>query len=232
MTQQINLFNPIFRKQKKYFSSVTMVQALAIICGACTLLAVDAAFRTRALNTQAAATEALLAARQQRLTDVKVQFAPRQKSATIVAEIVAAQQELAMLQNASATVQRGGFGDTAGFSPYFRALARQSIDGLWLTDVKVSSGGAAIGIQGNALQAPLVPQYMGRLAQEPVMKGKDFATLALTAVAAPQVVASASATPQLVPGGVAAPAVAPAAPAYLKFSLQSVGGASTAAVVK
>jgi hypothetical protein len=213
VTQQINLFNPIFRKQKKYFSSVTMAQALAIILLACALLAVDASIRMRALARQAAETDALLAARQQRLTEVKVQFAPRQKSTTLAAEILEAQQELVMLQNASATVQRGGFGDTIGFSPYFRAFARQSIDGLWLTDVRLASGGSAIGIQGNVLQAPLVPQYMGRLASEPVMKGKSFATLAMDAVAPPS-------TARL--DGGAAPAAASAAPTYLKFSLQSV----------
>lgn len=227
MTQQINLFNPIFRKQKKYFSSLTMVQALAIICGACALLAVDAAFRTRALTAQAAGTEALLAARQQRLTDVKVQFAPRQKSATIAAEIVAAQAELAMLQSATATVQRGGFGDTVGFSPYFRAFARQRIEGLWLTDVTVASGGATIGIEGKALQAPLVPQYMGRLAQESVMKGKAFATLAMTAVAP-----APAPAPLVLAGGAPAPAAAPATPVYLKFSLQSVGASPKAETPK
>ena len=31
MSQQINLFNPIFLKQKKYFSVVTMLQALLLI---------------------------------------------------------------------------------------------------------------------------------------------------------------------------------------------------------
>ncbi len=222
MTQQINLFNPIFRKQKKYFSSVTMAQALAIIVLACGLLALDAAIRMRALARQAAATDALLIARQQRLTEVKVQFAPRQKSATLAAEILEAQQELVMLQNATATVQRGGFGDTVGFSPYFRALARQSVDGLWLTDVRIASGGTSIGIQGNVLQAPLVPQYMGRLASEPVMKGKSFATLAMDAVAPPS-------TQRL--DGATAAVVAPTLPTYLKFSLQSVGGSQGTPVV-
>ncbi len=216
MTQQINLFNPIFRKQKKYFSSVAMVQALAIICVGCALLAVDAAVRMRALSQQGAATDALLIARQQRLDEVKIQFAPRQKSPTLVAEIVAAQEELAMLQNASATVKRGGFGDTVGFSPYLRAFARQSLDGLWLTDLRITSGGASIGIQGNALAAPLVPQYMGRLAREPIMKGKAFATLAIDAVTAPKVVVVA-------PG--AAPVTTQRTPSYLTFSLQSVASA-------
>jgi hypothetical protein len=219
VTQQINLFNPIFRKQKKYFSSATMGQALLIITVACVLLAADAAVRARALAMQAAATDALLTARQQRLTIVKAEFAPRQKSAALAADIVTTQEELTMLQNAASQVKRGGFGDTVGFSPYFRALARQSIEGLWLTDLRMSSGGAAIGIEGNTLQAPLVPQYMSRLASEPVMKGKAFATLSMTAV---------------VPGARADGAVqalpAAALPSYLKFSLQAVGPARPAGV--
>ena len=31
MSQQINLFNPLFLEKKKYFSAVTMTQALGLI---------------------------------------------------------------------------------------------------------------------------------------------------------------------------------------------------------
>lgn len=206
MSQQINLFNPIFRKQKKYFSSVTMLQAMAIICLGCALLVADAMRRTSALTAQASATEAALAARQAKLAEVKVKYAPRPRSTTLAAEIAEAQATLAMLHNASATVARGGFGDTTGFSPYFKALARQSLDGVWLTGVDIVSGGERIGLQGNALEASLVPQYMGRLAQEPVMKGKAFGKLDIqkaTTLASPD---------------------APA-PTYLSFSLQSTADA-------
>lgn len=215
MSQQINLFNPIFRKQKKYFSSVTMLQALGVICLACALLAGDAARRSMALRTQAAATDAKLLARQEQLAEARVRFAPRQKSATLAAEIGAAQEELAMLANASSTIERGGFGDTRGFSPYFRAFARQSISGLWLTDLHIGAGGAQIGVQGNALQAELVPQYMRRLATEPVMQGKSFASLEM---GAPAVVVAA-------PGTAPAPSAA-GAPSYLRFNLQSSGAAA------
>lgn len=212
MSQQINLFNPIFRKQKKYFSSVTMLQALAIICVACALLAVDAARRTRALRIQATTIDALLLARQERLAEFRVRYAPRQKSATLSAEIAGAQLELAMLANAQATVTRGGFGDTRGFSSYFRAFARQSVDGLWLTGLTIASGGSQLGVQGNTLQAELVPLYMRRLASEPVMQGKAFSSLEIgEAVAGPQAA-----------GAVALAATAPARN-YLRFSLQSGG---------
>jgi hypothetical protein len=209
VSQQINLFNPIFRKQKKYFSSVTMLQALGIICLGCALLVADAANRKRALKVQAAATDATLAAKQQRLNEVRVQYAPRAKSTTLGPELAAAQTELTQLTNAAETIKRGGFGDTRGFSDYFRAFARQSIDGLWLTELNIASGGASIGVQGNTLNAELVPQYMQRLAQEPVMKGATFSTLAIGAPAARPAATE----------GVAANA--PAKVNYLQFSLQS-----------
>ena len=215
MSQQINLFNPIFRKQKKYFSSVTMLQALGIICLACALLSADALRRSRALQAQAAATDALLVARQQKLNDIRTQFAPRQKNPTLAIELKAAQDELAMLTSAAATIERGGFGDTRGFSGYFRAFARQSVDGLWLTGLDIGANGAQLNVHGNALQAELVPQYMHRLATEPVMQGKAFSSLDIGAAAAP------TAAP-----GAAAPAVPAPAPGYLRFSLQSSGAAA------
>ena len=215
MSQQINLFNPIFRKQKKYFSSTTMLQALGIICLFCALLAGDAARRMYALKVQAAATDARLLARQERLTEARVQFAPRQKSATLAAETAAAQEELAMLATAAATIERGGFGDKSGFSAYFRAFARQSIDGLWLTRLHVGSGGAQLNVQGNVLQAELVPQYMHRLASEPVMRGKSFASLEMGGPA-----------PAVPVPGAPPPVKVAGAPTYLSFTLQSSGAAA------
>jgi hypothetical protein len=216
VSQQINLFNPIFRQQKKYFSSVTMLQALAIICLACVLLVADGVRRTRALQAQASATSALLAARQQKLTDFRVQYPARQKSPTLGAEIMAAQDELSMLSNAAATITRGGFGDTRGFSDYFRAFARQSVDGLWLTGLEIGANGTQLGVQGNTLQPELVPVYMRRLGTEPVMQGKSFSQLQIG-------------TPLASPAGAAA--AVPANVKYLSFNLQSAGGAAAPAVV-
>jgi len=217
MSQQINLFNPIFRKQKKYFSSVTMLQALAVIALACVVISVESAMRTRALQEQVAAGEAQLTAGQKKLADYRVQFAPRQKSATLPLEIADAQRELTMLTSAAATIGRGGFGDTRGFSGYFRAFAHQSVAGLWLTDVTIGGGGAQIGLRGKTLEADLVPHYIRRLGAEPVMQGKAFSSLEIERPPA-VMLAVGSAAPVAV------------GPSYLTFSLQSAGGAPKVAV--
>ncbi|PWF47735.1 PilN domain-containing protein [Massilia glaciei] len=212
MSQQINLFNPIFRKQKKYFSSVTMLQGLAIICVACALLAADAARRVRGLQIQAAASATLLAETERRRELAKVQFPPRKRDPVIGAQIAEATARLAALQGASAVLRRGDFGNANGFSEYFRAFARRTVSGLWLTELTVSGANAQIGVKGNTLRAELVPAFMAELAREPVMKGKSFS--ALNIAQAPE----------------AAPAEGGATPRrYLSFKLDAYGaGARTA----
>ena len=217
MSQQINLFNPIFRKQKKYFSSVAMLQALALIWLACVAFSVESMLRTRSLQAQLGATEAQLASKQHKLADYRVQFAPRKKSDTLPVEIAEAQRELTMLTSAAATIQRGGFGDTRGFSGYFKAFAHQHVEGLWLTDISIAGGGAQIGMRGKTLDAELVPQYIRRLGTEPFMQGKAFSSLEIERPAAALIAA----------GGAQPVAVGPS---YLMFSLQSAGAAPKVAV--
>ena len=67
MSQQINLFNPLFLKQKKYFSARTMLQGLAIIL--VVLLAFQGVliFQLRLLERQRTETQALHAQVQQQL---------------------------------------------------------------------------------------------------------------------------------------------------------------------
>ena len=216
MSQQINLFNPVFRQQKKYFSSVTMLQALAVICLGCVVLAADAAMRWRSLQAQAATTDAMLIAKETQLTQFKTRYPPRARNAALAVHIVQAEQEVAMLQRASTTLATGGFGDVNGYSRYFHALARQRIEGLWLTEVTVADGGTRIGVQGNVLQASMVPQYMTRLAGEPAMRGKAFESLQIGQAGAPE-------------AGVAAGGSTASALSYLQFSLQSTGAAAAAA---
>ena len=61
-----------------------------------------------------------------------------------------------------------------------RALARQSLAGLWLTSFKVGNGGADMEIVGRALQPELVPSYIHRLNQERAMHGRAFDSLSMT----------------------------------------------------
>jgi hypothetical protein len=227
VSQQINLFNPIFLKQKKIFTALPMAEALGAIVLGALLLTWYAGRSVDQLAQQAAAGKLLVAERERRLAEANQQFAPRQKSPTLAAEVAQAEAELAALHRVQAFLQQGTLGNGAGYAEYFRALARQHVPGLWLTGVTIVGAGTEIGVQGRAMQPTLIPQYIGRLKLEPVMQGKTFASLD---IARPDAVLAAGAGA----GGMAAAAAAPAAPVapisapFVQFSLQTVvagGGA-------
>ena len=212
MSQQINLFNPIFLQQKKIFSTRTMAQALGVLVLGVVAMALYGNARIASLQKEADAGAAQLQARQARLAAVNAEFPPRQKDPALAAEVTEAQRQLGALREVSGVLQGGGLGNTRGYAEYFRALARQHVDGLWLTGLTISGAGSEIGVRGRALDPQAVPGYLTRLTREPVMQGKAFGSLQMSeGVREPQ------------PGAPApAEAAARTGPApYVEFSLQS-----------
>jgi hypothetical protein len=216
VSQQINLFNPIFLKQKKVFAALPMLEALGVIVAGALLLTWYAGQRLAELEVRAASGKALLAEREQRLGRASTQFAPRQKSATLESEVAQAEVELKALHDVGEVLRGGSLGNTAGYAEYFRAFARQNVGGLWLTNVTVTGAGKDIGVRGKALQPTLIPNYIERLTAEPIMRGKTFASLDI-------VRPDASTSPQ----AAQAPAVA-AAPLPIAPQLAQLAGISTA----
>lgn len=221
MSQQINLFNPILQKQKKYFSAVTMAQALGVILLGALTLVYYGKQRVASLQNEASRSAARLAQKQARQLEVNAQFVPRQKDQALAAQIATAQAELQSLQKVSAVLRRGQFGNTLGYSPYFKAFARQSVSGLWLTGLSITGAGNEIGVRGRALQPALVPNYINRLTRESVMQGKFFSALQINQ-GLQQVNVSQDG---------ASRAAADLAP-FIEFSLQSNAAAETAGAAK
>ena len=215
MSQQINLFNPIFLKQKKYFSAVAMAQALGLVLVGALLVAAYANYRVSNLKMQAANSSAQLAASQAQLIKFNAEFGLRQKSKTLESQISAAESEILALQQVFDILKKGDFGNTQGYSEYLKAFSRQTLGGLWLTGFNILGAGNEIGLQGRALQPELVPAYISRLRHEPIMRGKSFSSLEMNV---PQI--------ELANKDPAAPKQMGPAP-YIEFNLMSSGIAST-----
>lgn len=186
MSQQINLFNPIFLKQKKYFSATTMAQALGLILLGCVLLSALVSYQVAMLSKEAESTSAQLSAQQAQLNQINAVSASRQKSKSLEDEVLKADAEIKALQQVFDIVQKGDFGNTKGYAEYMRAFARQAVNGVWLTGFSIQGAGNEIGLQGRALQAGMVPTYISRLKREQVLQGKSFAALDMQAPASSQ----------------------------------------------
>ncbi|MBA5687534.1 MSHA biogenesis protein MshA [Rugamonas apoptosis] len=236
MSQQINLFNPIFLKQKKVFGAVPMLESLALILVGTVALTWYASYKVGQLERNAGAGKVALAGRETMLTKAVAQFAPRPKSPVIAADIAEAEARLASLHEVESVLRSGAVGDRTGYAEYFRAFARQNVSGLWLTGLTIEGAGNGIGLQGKAMQPTLIPNYIARLTSEKVMHGRTFASLQ---IARPADVPVTGAGPQAAPAGGAGTAAGaaagtgagagsgsgigagPALSPYVEFSLQS-----------
>lgn len=181
--QQLNLFNPAFQHQKKVFAAVRMAQALALLVLGVGALAFYGSQRTVAMQRAADSGARQLELKQARLASVNSDFAPRQKSGEVEARLAEAEAHLLALQRVSSVLARGELGNTQGFAEYFKALARQNVDGLWLTGLSIAAAGGDIGVAGRALDATLLPGYLGRLTREPALQGKTFGSMQINQAA-------------------------------------------------
>jgi hypothetical protein len=208
VSQQINLFNPALLKQKKLFAALAMAQALGLLLAGIVAVSYYGERSVAALQREASAGSELLLKKQASLAVASTEFVPRQKSKELEARIAEADARLHALRQVSAVLDGGELGNTGGYSKYFKALARQHMEGLWLTGVSIAGAGNEIGVQGRALQASLVPGYIGRLTREPVLQGKAFGSLQIS-----------QAEPKKAPDKDGTRASEPAP--YVEFSLQS-----------
>jgi hypothetical protein len=192
MSQQINLFNPLFLKQKKYFSARTMLQAMGIIAIALLLSYGFLLFQSSRLEQQRIETVAL---REQVQQQMLKGGGARGRSKLLEDEIsrfegmVKAQQEVLNI------LEGGSLGNSEGYSKFLVALARQRTSGLWLTGFTVNGVGDELSIRGRVLHADLVPQYIRQLNREAAMRGHVVAELSLKRVEEASAASSKSDTP-------------------------------------
>src|SRR5690349_6506538 len=133
MAQQINLFNPIFLKQKKHFSAVTMLQALGLVTAGVLVFYAYAWYETRSQSRVAAESVRQLAAQTQQVTALTKDYSPQGRSRLLQDELARTHARLKQREEMLQLLKTGGLGNTAGFARYLTALAHQPVGGVWLT---------------------------------------------------------------------------------------------------
>jgi len=232
MAQQINLFNPVFLKQKKHFSAATMLQSLGLVVAGVLVFYGYARHETSVQTRVADDAAKQLAAQTQQVAALTREFSPGGRSRLLQDELARANARLNQREEMLAVLQTGGLGNTAGFARYLTALAHQPVGGVWLTGFSVTGDESELHLSGRVLQADLVPLYIRALSREEVMRGRRVAELRLTAreerdssTAAPGANPSAPQAPGGIPLGPLAGLV-PHAPTPVAASAPSPGASA------
>lgn len=177
MSQQINLFNPIFLKQKKFFSALALAQIFGMVLFGAVLLALYATYQAAELKRNAELVTAQLRIAEAQVTRVRAEAVAPVRDKALEEKLARLEAEIKGRQQIVEILQKSDFGNTKGYSAYLVAFARQIPTGVWLTGFDIHAGGSEIGLQGRTLKPEGVPQYVNQLKLESVMQGKSFATL-------------------------------------------------------
>lgn len=177
MSQQINLFNPLFMRQEKYFSSRTMLQSLALIALGLIAIYAYALWQSNDLRQLAAGYGSQLAAQRAQF----IALTGQGRSKLLEAEVARLEADVRSRRNALDLMQGGGLGNTDGFARYFAAFARHPTRGVWLTGFSVGDNGNILNIRGRVLHPDLLPAYLKALNKEDVMRGRLVTELKLVA---------------------------------------------------
>lgn len=188
MSQQINLYDPRFRKQKQHFSAATLLVALAAVLVLSAAVQSLYAWQNRTLQASLAQAEQRTAALQAQTLQFARELGGQGAGAAVGDELARLEARLRARRDLLATLQAGAGGNAEGFSPYLAALARRTMDGVWLTGVDIGAldraGGArALVLRGRVLQAALVPSYIRSLDNEAPFRGRSVHELRVSAKA-------------------------------------------------
>lgn len=184
MNQQINLYQPIFRRQKKAFSAIAMAQTVSVI--ALALLVTWGVGFWQELKLRHGLES--LRAQERALTQQLASFGTTPGGPSPKAVLETRVQALTQQRD----TKRGLLAELSGvqtighgLAAHFTGLARTPVPGLWLTRIAVTGGGARIELEGRTARPDMVPRLVQRLtAQDPYTETR-FRTLRITRPGAP-----------------------------------------------
>jgi len=184
VSQQINLYSPLFRKQKKVFSALAMVQAMGLVVAVVIAFYAYASLQSSLLEIHAADSARRLESELERLKVYSTRESPEVRARGLAERRKKLESALAERAGAARALSESGLARSDGYAGMLRALARLSMEGVWLTRIQFSETDE-VAIAGRATRPELVATYLERLRAEEALRGQTFSTLEIRRPSAP-----------------------------------------------
>ena len=177
--QQINLYQDEFRPRREVVTSGQVLIGLGVLLAVLVLVNFWQGWRNSRLAAEVEALRQTVAAREARASELQRTAEQRKPDPRLVETVKRLERRVEIKRQVLAVLSGRSFGNTDGFVPQLTGLARQRIEGLWLTGLRLYAGGTRLDMTGNALKPELVPRYLQRLANEDIFTGTAFETFRL-----------------------------------------------------
>lgn len=177
MSQQINLINTSLIKKKDFLTSANIALSYGLLT--LVMMAWYSQNKTQLADVQHQRDQlaAHLEQAQNQLTQANAARAPKAVDQGLLQTLAALEGKHQMQTQLLSTIERGLNDSGNGLSAYLRGFAKQNVDGLWLSGIRIDNDRHAMTLRGRSLQADLLPLYIERLSQERVFAGHEFGGL-------------------------------------------------------
>ncbi|MGD8591470.1 MAG: hypothetical protein PVF82_01480 [Gammaproteobacteria bacterium] len=177
MNQQINLFQPIFRKERKILSSGALVQICGIMIAALAALYGYGAWSNSGLTIEISGLKKRHDERITMLERISRQAANSSNGDEVAQQIQRLEAELVAERYIASLLSKDKLNRALGFSEYLEIFSRRVVQGMWISKFSIVDGGEHMLIKGGALSAELVPLFLQGLSEESSLAGLEFTVL-------------------------------------------------------
>jgi hypothetical protein len=174
MQQQVNFLQQQFRERTTRLPSILLLQAFAAIGVTMLLIFAFAANRVGGVGGELRVIAGQEAAALERLENLRGTISSVMGEKSWAERLDEATANLKDKQASLNLISGTRLGDSAGFSQHLKSLARQSTNGLWLTNISLSALGDKTWLQGKSARADLVPVYLQDIADEEPFEAQRF----------------------------------------------------------
>lgn len=179
MIQQVNLYTTELRPKREPLGS-HVAGGLLVVLAVFLVLAGGFAHwnSSRALEEQRVIRHQVEAL-QDELAGLEKTVAARIEDPSLIKAMRELDRNVQQRRQVLAQVESLVVADGRYFSVYLEGLARQTVDGLWLTTIDLGRSASNIRLTGETRAGERVPEYLQRLSNEPAFSGSEFHSFAL-----------------------------------------------------
>lgn len=179
--QQVNLYLPELRPRRQIISALRLLQVFAVVGILMALQSMWTLWQRSSTSSHLADVRTKLEVQTARTIQIEADVASRATDLALVEEMNARENRIAQSRELFEFMRGTNLGNLNGYSEHLKDLSRASFTGLWLTEFTIDGDASHVYLKGNAQQAAMLPDYVGRLSMgESSIRSQRFSRLVST----------------------------------------------------
>jgi hypothetical protein len=174
MKQQVNLYQEQFHEKHVELPARQIAIVLGGLLAGMVLVNLALALTNARTATQLTASTATLEQLKTNNDTLQQRLDTQKVDPALEAAVAGANRQLQARRHILQWVDRSQSKREIIFSAMLEGLGRQHVQGLWLTEIDILNSGDDLNLRGSTVNPKLLPEFIGRLKNEPAYVGREF----------------------------------------------------------